>query len=141
MYESLEKALVNYAKSKKSAGGVSEYEERYKQAIKLYADKEGYTGADGDAKIQKEVVADLVGDYLFQDEAFVRHLSQDGNLFQKIYDEIMYLCKLATAGSAEAKELEKIKKVFEKAMAEAKKNPTNDDGGVKYKWQQKSNSF
>ncbi len=73
-----------------------------------------YDGVAGFEAIKKEVVADLVGDYLFTDEAFVKHLSaQNRGLFEKIYDEIKYLCKAATAGSKEARKLEKVKKVFE----------------------------
>ena len=34
-------------------------------------------------------------------------------MFQKIFDEVKYLCRVATAGSKEARELERVKKVFE----------------------------
>ncbi len=68
---------------------------------------------EGVNKIKREVVADLVGDYLFTDPDFVNHLSTSNrNLFQKIYDEIKYLWKTATAGSKEARQLEKVKKGF-----------------------------
>jgi len=61
-------------------------------------------------------VADLVGDYLFSDPDFIRTLSTEHrNVFQKLYDEVKYLCKVATAGSKEARELEKVKKVFAEA--------------------------
>ena len=43
----------------------------------LYEGKKGYTGEDAGAKIQKELVADLVGDYLFTDKAFVEKLSTE----------------------------------------------------------------
>ncbi len=51
---------------------------------------------------------------------------------KKIYNEIKYLCKVATAGSKEARELEKVKKAFENAWKEsvAQKN-TTDEGDVK----------
>lgn len=69
-----------------------------------------------DADIEKELAADLVGDYLFSDTDFISNLSaQNRNVFQKIYDEIKYLCRVATAGSKEARELEKVKKAFEDA--------------------------
>jgi len=75
-----------------------------------------YQGEDGQQKIQNELAADLVGDYLFQDADFVRHLSvEHRNVFQKIFDEIKYLCKIATAGSSEARQLERVKKTFEDA--------------------------
>ena len=54
-------------------------------------------------------------------------------MFQKIYDEIMYLYKVAAAGSKEARELEKVKKAFEKAYKEGGKTQKNTaDGGAKY---------
>ena len=91
-----------------------------------------HTGDDAAAKIQREVVADLVGDYLFTDKAFVQKLSTENrNVFQKIFDEIKYLCKVVTAGSKEAKQLEKVKKIFEEAYRAETKNPTGE-GGVKY---------
>lgn len=88
-----------------------------------------------DVNIDAEVTADLVGDYLFTDEDFIRNLSaKHQNLFQKVYAEIKYLLKVATAGSTEARKLEKVKKMFDKAYresTEAQKN-TTEDGGVKY---------
>ena len=87
-----------------------DYDSRLSKAKELY---KGVYKDDLDAKAEKEVVADLVGDYLFTDADFVRQLSTtDRNLFQKIYDEIKHLCKLATAGSKEARELEKAKKMY-----------------------------
>lgn len=85
--------------------------------------------------IDAEVTADLVGDYLFTDEDFIRNLSAEHqNLFQKVYAEIKYLLKAAIAGSTEARKLEKVKKMFDKAYresTEAQKN-TTEDGGVRY---------
>ncbi len=55
-------------------------------------------------------------------------------MFQKVYDEIKYLCKVATAGSKEARQLEKVKKTFEQIYREstpAEKN-TTDESGVRY---------
>ena len=65
-------------------------------------------------KYKAELTADLVGDYLFTDEDFVRNLSAEKpNLFKKIYEEIKYLCKKATTGSAEEKKLLEVKRIFE----------------------------
>ena len=84
------------------------------QFCRRYEGKEGYTGDYATAKTQREVVADLVGDYLFTDKAFVQKLSTENrNVFQKIFDEIKYLCKVVTAGSKEAKQLLEVKKAFE----------------------------
>ena len=126
LYNALAEMITKFAKDK------GEYDSRMKQLTKLYEGKEGYTGEDAGAKIQKELVADLVGDYLFTDKAFVEKLSTEHrNVFQKIFDEIKYLCKLATAGSKEARQLEKAKKLFQEVYREGTKNPT-EEGGVRY---------
>ena len=82
--------------------------------------------------IEEELTADLVGDYLFTDADFVNRLSTENrNVFQKIYDEIKYLCKVVTAGSKEARQLEKAKKIFEDAFRAEAKNTVTEDG-VRY---------
>jgi hypothetical protein len=102
-YDVLKQTVFEYAKSK------GEYDSRYADLSELY---KGIKNAD----IEAELTADLVGDYLFQDADFVNKLSTENrNVFQKIYDEIKYLCKVATAGSKEARQLEKVKKAFEDA--------------------------
>ena len=116
LYTELQNALFEYAKTKK------DYQGRYDTLTKLY---EGVKDAD----VNAELTADLVGDYLFTDSDFVRKLSvEHRNVFQKIYDEIKYLCKIATAGSKEARELEKVKRAFDKAYKEGSKA----DGDTKY---------
>ena len=74
-----------------------------------------------------------MGDYLFTDTKFIEQLSTEyRDVFDKLWDEVKYLCKVATAGSKEGRQLEKVKKVFEDAYrAEGAKNPTGD-GGTKY---------
>lgn len=109
LYAEMQKALFDYAKSK------GDFDGRRQSLAELYKDVEG---SDVDA----ELTADLVGDYLFTDENFVKQLSaQNRNVFQKIYDEIKYLWKLATAGGKEARELEKVKRAFDKAYKESGK--------------------
>ena len=119
LYNELQSAIVEYAKSK------GDYQGRYDTLTELYKDVEG-------ADIDAELTADLVGDYLFTDADFVKRLSTEHrSVFQKLFDEIKHLCKLATAGTKEARELEKVKKLFEDAYRTETKNPTND-GGVRY---------
>lgn len=109
LYTELQNAIKDYAVSKK------DYKKRLDTLKKLY---EGVEGAD----INAELTADLVGDYLFTDSDFISHLStKNRNVFQKIYDEIKYLCKIATAGSKEARQLEKVKRAFDKAYKESGK--------------------
>ena len=115
LYNELQKVLFDYAKSK------GDYQGRLDSITNTYKDIEG-------ADVNAELTADLVGDYLFTDNDFVMNLStKNRNVFQKIYDEIKYLLKVATAGSKEARELEKVKKAFEKAYKESGKTE-----GTKY---------
>lgn len=105
LYAELQEAVKAYAETK------GEYTGRLDAIQNLYKDVEN-------ADFEAELTADLVGDYLFTDEDFVRHLSSNKSLFQKIFDEIKYLYKIATAGSKEAKQLEKVKRAFERAYRE-----------------------
>lgn len=119
LYTELQTAAIEYAKTK------GDYQGRYDALVKVY---ESVEGADIDA----ELTADIVGDYLFTDSDFIANLSTNHrNVFQKIYDEVKYLLKVATAGSKEARELEKVKRAFEKAYREGAKN-TAESGGATY---------
>ena len=104
------------------------------QAVKEYATTKGvydtklaelteiYKGVDN-ANIENELTSELVGEYLFTDADFVNNLSTTKpNVFKKIYDEIKYLLKVATAGSKEARQLEKVKKAFEEAYRNSTSN-------------------
>jgi hypothetical protein len=125
MYDTLANSIIEYARAK------GEYDARLKAITKLY---EGvYEGDDFDGDVKKELVADLVGDYLFTDTDFINTLcTEQPKLFKKIFDEIKYLCKVAT-GSKEARKLEKVKKDFERVWRESKVNKnTTNDGDVKY---------
>lgn len=124
LYNALQTAIFDYAKGK------GDFDGRRAALETLYKGVEG-------ANIDTELTADLVGDYLFTDEAFLKELSgKHRNVFQKIYDEIKHLCKLATAGSKEARQLEQVKKAFEDAYREAGQSETTkntaENGGVKY---------
>ena len=108
----LQKIAIEYAKTK------GEYDSRVEILESLY---------DGtNADINKELTADIVGDYLFTDQQFINNIhNTDRNLFQRIYDEIKHLIKLVTANTKEAKQLEQLKHSFEKAMRENKSDKTN----------------
>lgn len=106
LYTELQEAVKNYATTK------GDYDTRIKELTELYKDVK-------DADIEGEVTADLVGDYLFTDKDFVNNLSvEKPNIFKKIFNEIKYLYKMATAGSKEARQLEKVKRTFENAYKE-----------------------
>lgn len=118
-YDAMKEAVFTYAKTK------GEYDSRLKALIKLYENVK-------DANIEAELTADLVGDYIFSDADFVKSLvTGNRNVFQKIYDEIKYLCRSVTARSKEARQLEKVRKVFADAYRQDVKN-TAEDGGVRY---------
>lgn len=108
-YSALQQALVEYAKSK------GDYQGRYDSLVELYKGVKGYE-TDFEAKIQKELTADLVGDYLFSDKAFVDRLVGNRTLFQKVWDEVKYLCKVATG--KELTEIEKVNREFDRAWKE-----------------------
>ena len=119
-YSELQNTLFEYAKSK------GEYDTRLSKLKELYKDVEG---ADVDA----ELTADLVGDYLFTDEDFINNLSvKNRNVFQKIYDEIKYLLKVVKAGSKEARQLEKVKRAFDKAYKEGGTSNVKGEKDVNY---------
>ena len=112
-YKTLSEAVKNYAIAKE---GLDAFNARLKATEERYKGMKNTTA-------EQELTADLVGDYLFQDGDFVKKLSTENrNVFQKIFDEIKYLCKIVTAGSKEARELERVKKAFEDAYrADVKK--------------------
>ena len=126
-YTELQQAVKEYAKTK------GEYFTRRDEIVSLYKDSNVEN-----VNIGHELTADLVGDYLFTDSDFINNLStKKPNIFQKIYNEIKYLCKIATAGSKEARQLEKVKRAFDKAYKESVSNntevytDTNVDADVK----------
>ena len=111
-YEQLQRLVFDYAKTKKTKEG---FDSQQKDTIQRYEGMEGTTA-------DKELTADLVGEFVWSDTDFVNHLADtDRNLFQKIFDEVKYLYKMATAGSREQRDLLRIKKVFEKAYRESGK--------------------
>lgn len=134
-YSALAETATALAKAK------GEYDSRLKNIEALYSEElEGYGGEGRTAALEKELVADLVGDYLFTDAEFINRLSTgDRNTFEKIFDEIKYLCRVVTAGSKEAKQLEKVKRAFEDAYRRDAKN-TADDGGVRYSVSQRNSA-
>lgn len=110
LYNELQTAVIQYAHTK------GEYTARKEALTKLYEGVEN-------VNIDNELTADLVGDYLFTDSNFINSLSTEKpNVFKKIYNEIKYLLKVATAGSKEARELEKVKRAFDKAYKESSAN-------------------
>lgn len=115
LHDALKDVVKQYATTK------GEYDTRLQTLSKLYE------GVDG-ANIENELTADLIGDYLFTDSEFINKLStKNRNVFKKIYDEIKYLCKIATAGSKEARELEKVKRAFDKAYKESANTKAKSD--------------
>jgi hypothetical protein len=108
IYEDLSKAVREFAISKE---GQEAYNARLSAIKEIYGDDQ--------ATIDSELTADIIGEYLFADYDFIHSLStQNRNVFQKIYDEIKYMVKIATAGSKEARDLERVKKMFDKAWRE-----------------------
>lgn len=114
-YDVLKKIVFEYAKAR----GV-DIDAEVKARERKY---QGVKNANAEA----ELVADLIGDYLFTDTKFIQNLSvKHRNIFQKLWDEIKYLCKIATAGSDEARQLEQLKHQFEKVWREGGKSTDTD---------------
>ena len=119
-------AFASTVKEFAEAKGI--YQEMYDAAYEGY--KGVYTEMTEEeyAKaIEKEVTADLVGDYIFSDIDFVRNLSMNRNVFQKVYDEIKYFLKSATTGSEAERKLLKAKKLFEEVYRDGKPNTTESE--------------
>lgn len=138
LYDALESTMIEYAKEKGT------YQDVMKAAYEMYHNVEGYQGTDGLKKIKKEAVANMVGDYLFTDKNFINHLAKNQNVFQKVWNEVKYMVKIARAGSNEHKKLLEVQRAFEKAYQEAAQNTgkqsqeqknTAEDGGVQYSLQ------
>ena len=116
-YTELAAAAKEYAVTK------GEYDSRRDAIASLYAE-----GTDVDS----ELTADMVGEYLFTDEQFVTELStKHQNVFQKVFAEIKHLVKMVTAGSKEARQLEQVKRTFEKAYRAAQQE-TQAQAGSEY---------
>jgi hypothetical protein len=116
-YDKMKKALFAYANTK----GI-DVQSRIEMAKMVYEGTEN-------ANAEQEVVADLVGEMLFTDDAFVDHLARtDTNVFQNLWNDIKNLVKMATPGSKEAKELANLEHKFEKAFKEANKAEKATDG-------------
>lgn len=106
-YSDAQSALFEYAKTK------GEYDDRWASIQRRY-------GKLSEEQQKQELASDLVGSYLFGDTDFVKNLSTTKpNVFQKIYNEIKYLWNMATAGSKEKRELERVKRDFERIWQEA----------------------
>jgi len=119
LYKNLQSAVFEYAKTKK------DFDERRATLTELYKDVK-------DANVDAELTADLVGDYLFTDADFIKNLSaKHRNVFRKVYDQVKHLLKLATSGSREERELEKVKWAFEQAYRDAGKTNAKESGKSK----------
>lgn len=115
-YTELQNAVKQYAQAK------GEWDSRLQAVTDLY--KKYKPGADP----TKELTADLIGDYIFTDKDFVMNLStKHRNVFIKAWDEVKYLAKIATAGSREARELTKAKKIFEEVWRSTSKKPAKTE--------------
>ena len=130
-YVDLKEALFKYAESKglDIKGKLAEIEALY-------------DGVENSSKAEAELVSELVGDYLLTDYDFIKQISvENRNVFQRLWDEVKYLCKVASAGSKEARVFEKVKRSFEKAYKEAAVEKNNTaEGGVNAKYSLSANA-
>lgn len=109
IYEDLSRAVRDFSITKE---GLEKYNARIAEAEAIYKGNKNTTA-------EKEVTADLIGEYLFTDYNFVSNLAKTNQTtFQHIWTELKHMAKIATAGSKEARELEKAKMMFERAWRE-----------------------
>ena len=121
-YADLQKQLFEYAEKKE---GAEAFKKRRETIERLYA--------DGVGDVNVELTNDLIGEYLYNDPDFIKNLSvKDKNLFQRLWDSVKHLYKMATAGSQEARDLERIKKLFEEAYRETANVKTEAKGNVDF---------
>lgn len=115
-YQTLQDMAIEYAKAK----GI--YDSKVQSITSTYGDL-----LVDESKIREELTADLVGDFLFNDEKFIENLAvKDRNVFQKIYDYIKHIYKVATAGTDEARTLENLKYQFDKVYKTVSKETNTD---------------
>lgn len=122
LYDSLASNVKEFAELK----GI--YQSMYDTAFENYKGVyEGMTEEEYKKAIEKEVTADLIGDYIFSDIDFVRNLStKNRNVFDKVFNEIKYFLKTVNAGSDAEKQLLKAKKIFEDVYKETSNNASED---------------
>lgn len=123
-YKTLQNEVFEYAKTK------GDFDKLKAELTEAYKNIKG-------ANIDNELTSELVGQYVFSDNDFVQNLSKHRNIFQKVYDEIKHLCKMATAGSKEARQLEKVKRTFEKVY----QNTEVKVGNTKYSLNKKLKNY
>lgn len=117
LYDGLQEVVFKLAETK------GEYADRLASIQRRYSNL-------SEAEQKKELTADLLGDYIFSDTDFIKSLSTEKpNILKRIYNEIKYLYKMATAGSKEARDLERVKKTIEEVWRE---NGTTDSDKVQF---------
>ena len=128
LYEEFKAEFKKWANNKNG-----EWDARYKTTAETYAkrDADGNIIRDADGNIvyinnsvniDDEVLNDLIGDYIFTDKDFVKHLSvKQPNVFKRIWDEIKYMVKVAKAGTKVEKDLLALEKQFAEIWRETGK--------------------
>lgn len=122
-YGKLQEILFSYAEAKEG--------DAFKQRK---ATVEGlYKNIDG-AKVNVELTNDLLGEYIFDgDTEFIKKLSvENRGLLKTIWDELKYLCKLATAGSKEKRDLVRAEHMVAEIYRESGKVKTKSNGKTDY---------
>lgn len=110
----LHKAFKSYLGDKEYARMLEKVEDTYKGT---------------ESTPEEELIANLVGKYVFNEYDFVKHLATNNqDLFHRAWDSIKHLYRMATAGSKEARQLERVKYQFEKAYKEVAKSGAKVEG-------------
>lgn len=132
-YDALSRSVKDYAKK---LGDYDELFDEYKEAYKDIT--RGMSDEEAKRYVDEEVTAQFVGKYLFGDasEDFIKRLTQEPNVFRRIYDYIVDTLKRMTDGgqpqTEEARMLQTVKENFEKAYKEMGETPKSLEGDTKY---------
>lgn len=102
LYDDLKKEVLNFLTDEEKNNRLNKLEQLYS----------GVENVD----IENELVSDLVGENLFTNKEFVDNLSNNKNLFEKIYDIIRYFFR-KLFGTKEQKQLDKAMKLFNEAYS------------------------
>ena len=110
-FQAIQDEIKAYADKK------GDYKALYDSLNTQYQDMKSDTDAtEHEAKIRKEVTANLLGNYIFTDSNFVNEFAvKNPKTFKKVYEEIKKLLKNTNQGSKEEKALQDVKKLFDNA--------------------------
>lgn len=104
---------------------------------KLKGEYEDYSArfknSQNSANSQKNFIANVIGDYLFSGKEFITEMFiKDRNLFERVYNEINYLCSVLPQSSKEQIKLNSVKNQFAEVYNKNSGQGVSNVNGVNY---------